>query len=373
MFDNFGLSEFLTIAFFALLFFGPEQLPRMGAKLGSWTRSLITQYKLFTSRWSEEALVVQDAVRESRAILDEIKAARHEITGTLQTARESVEESVEDAKEAVEEARGEVKDRIQHPELEAGAEKSVAAFAETQSILDDLEASRAAEVQETAVEPPVVSEPSLLPDAPPPAVAPPPEKAPPLAPAMEPEPEAAVLQAKDEPQRAEAEKKVAEQEPEVAASPEEDEPLDDWERNQSLIEEGLRPKAEKKAAEQEPEAAASPEEDEPLDDWERTRRLIEEGLRPQRAKVEEETQETIPEAASPSVEAGAQELVHLKEQLAVLQDQVRTLDRELVALRAAVQKEPSGNSGKAGDAVANVSLASKGIGSSLAVSDEGAQ
>ena len=43
MLDNFGFGEFFTLALLALLFFGPEQLPRIGARVGRWIRNM-TQY-----------------------------------------------------------------------------------------------------------------------------------------------------------------------------------------------------------------------------------------------------------------------------------------------------------------------------------------
>ena len=44
MLDNFGMGEFLMLALFALLFFGPERLPQIGAQLGKWLSKLIARF-----------------------------------------------------------------------------------------------------------------------------------------------------------------------------------------------------------------------------------------------------------------------------------------------------------------------------------------
>ncbi len=98
MFDNFGLSEFITLAIFALLFFGPERLPQMGAKLGQWLAKLTKQSRTFMYQWQEEALVIYDAVEEVRGIRDEIVAARNELAGTMSSAQSDITGSLDDVK-----------------------------------------------------------------------------------------------------------------------------------------------------------------------------------------------------------------------------------------------------------------------------------
>jgi hypothetical protein len=98
MFDNLGLGEFMTIAIFALLFFGPERLPQMGAKLGQWLGKLTQQSKLFMYQWREEALAIHGAVEEVKGIRDEIMAARNEIAGTVTSAQGDIAQSLDDVK-----------------------------------------------------------------------------------------------------------------------------------------------------------------------------------------------------------------------------------------------------------------------------------
>ena len=90
MFDNLGFGEIAMLALMALLFFGPERLPQIGARIGRWIATLTQSSKAFMNEWREEALVVYDAVEEVRGIRDEIAAARAEIAGTVTTARDDV-------------------------------------------------------------------------------------------------------------------------------------------------------------------------------------------------------------------------------------------------------------------------------------------
>jgi sec-independent protein translocase protein TatB len=98
MLDNLGLGEFFFLALLALIFFGPERLPQIGARLGRWIRSLTQYSSTFLNEWRDEALAVRDAVQEVKGIRDEIVAARAEIAGTLETARADVSGAVSGAR-----------------------------------------------------------------------------------------------------------------------------------------------------------------------------------------------------------------------------------------------------------------------------------
>ena len=90
MLDNLGFGEIAMLALMALLFFGPERLPQIGASIGRWIATLTQSSKAFMTEWQEEALVVYDAVKEVKDIRDEIFAARAEIASTMTTARDDV-------------------------------------------------------------------------------------------------------------------------------------------------------------------------------------------------------------------------------------------------------------------------------------------
>ena len=107
MLDNLGFGEFFFLALLALLFFGPERLPSIGARIGGWVRSLTQYSSAFLNEWRDEALAVRDAVEQVKGIRDEIVAAQAEITGTLEMARS-------DASDAVSGARHDVRQQIQH-------------------------------------------------------------------------------------------------------------------------------------------------------------------------------------------------------------------------------------------------------------------
>jgi Sec-independent protein translocase protein TatA len=148
MLDNLGLGEFFFLALLALVFFGPERLPQIGARLGRWIRSLTQYSSAFLNEWRDEALAVHDAVQEVKGIRDEIVAARSEIAGTLETART-------DLGDAVSGARLDVQQQVQRstqilPDNAASAAVpgapdeagEDAAIARTREILDRLPAKR---------------------------------------------------------------------------------------------------------------------------------------------------------------------------------------------------------------------------------------
>ena len=104
MLDNLGMGEFLILALFALLFFGPERLPEIGARVGRWLSQLTQASKVFMTQWTEEAAAIQDAVREIQGIRDEIRAAQAEISGSLDVARQDIAQTIDEARSTVREA-----------------------------------------------------------------------------------------------------------------------------------------------------------------------------------------------------------------------------------------------------------------------------
>lgn len=154
MLDNFGLMEFLVLAFMALLFFGPERLPQMGAKLGRWLTQLTQYSKTFMTQWSDEALAIQDAVSEVRGIREEIRAAQAEISSSLNTARQDITDTIDVAKSQIREAQpnpqafieGQPQLRpsplVSRPTASAESAGDDEAISKTQAILADLQAKR---------------------------------------------------------------------------------------------------------------------------------------------------------------------------------------------------------------------------------------
>jgi Sec-independent protein translocase protein TatA len=122
MLDNFGLGEFFFLAMLALLFFGPERLPQIGARLGRWVAGLTQYSKAFLTEWREEALAIHEAVEEVKGIRDEIVAAQQELSSTLDTARDDLVEGVDTAKDAISGASRDVAQRIQDQQQEAASD-----------------------------------------------------------------------------------------------------------------------------------------------------------------------------------------------------------------------------------------------------------
>ena len=134
MFDNFGLGEFMTIAIFALLFFGPERLPQMGAKLGQWLGKLTQQSKLFMYQWREEALAIHGAVEEVKGIRDEIMAARNEIAGTVTSAQSDISQSLDDVKGTLKNSQVTYEKMVKEAETEQRAKQPTQAGGEEEAI-----------------------------------------------------------------------------------------------------------------------------------------------------------------------------------------------------------------------------------------------
>jgi Sec-independent protein translocase protein TatA len=101
MLDNLGFGEFFFLGLLLFLFFGPERLPQMGARLGRWVSNLTRYSGAFMNEWREEALAVHDAMEQVRGMRDEIAAARAEIASTLHEARDDLGEAVQGARQDV--------------------------------------------------------------------------------------------------------------------------------------------------------------------------------------------------------------------------------------------------------------------------------
>jgi Sec-independent protein translocase protein TatA len=341
MFDNFGIGEFLMLAFFALLFFGPERLPQMGAKLGRWLAKLTQQSKLFMTQWREEALAIQEAVQEVKGIRDEIMAARNEIAETMHTAQQDVTESLDDARGALGEATSDVSQAI----TEAGPSALAAsgdgsgeakgrrtAIEQTQQILADLDRKRAGS-QDVAEEGQDLEE---------------------IAQVEEPE----VERDDQAVETGVAEGQIGAEEPEVAEGAGAFEGAPGAEGTQAVEEAQATKPIETAQKDVQLEAQEAVEEAEPEDEWTRNYRLIQEGLesRPSSAQAESDVRikgakETVPgELAEPagaaeSVESGGHggpplpalgtldEFTRLNKEIARLQAEMHLLRKEVQALR----------------------------------------
>jgi len=101
MLDSLGFGEIFFLGLLLFLFFGPERLPQIGARLGRWVSNLTRYSGAFMNEWREEALAVHDAVEQVKGMRDEIAAARAEIAGTLYEARDDLGEAVQGARQDV--------------------------------------------------------------------------------------------------------------------------------------------------------------------------------------------------------------------------------------------------------------------------------
>ncbi|MBN1933326.1 MAG: twin-arginine translocase TatA/TatE family subunit [Anaerolineae bacterium] len=376
MFDNFGAGELFMLAVFALLFFGPERLPQMGAKLGQWLGKLTQQSKLFMNQWREEALVIHEAVEEVRGIRDEIAATQRQLADTMKSAQSDVNQSLDEVKGALggsnatlESLAAAAKDQERTRQLEQAAPKAHGeqeAIEKTQAILANVQAQLTGAQIPAGTEHPQEPSPTLEPQQLDPlaqlerakmewrdrlAATPPAQNV--LGSRVVQEPTASKPKG---PTASERTAQVMERMRRQMAG----EPVDDLET--LVAPPPLEPTAAltpqeppiqtQPAAPSEPTAPAGVQdpagvEQAPEDEWTRTRNLILEGMKGKTGPVQIKSASAPPEAA-PKKEAvrlpeiatvvsdnGTQtKIVELNGQVASLQDEIQSLRKALEALRA---------------------------------------
>jgi Sec-independent protein translocase protein TatA len=157
MLDNLGFGEIFFLGLLLFLFFGPERLPQLGARLGRWVANLTRYSGTFMNEWREEALAVHDAMEQVRGMREEIAAARAEIASTLHEARDDLGGAVEGARQDVaqqvqratrfEVAKGPVRAAARGGVEGSAGQGEDAAIARTQQVVDGLRAKRAERVK----------------------------------------------------------------------------------------------------------------------------------------------------------------------------------------------------------------------------------
>jgi sec-independent protein translocase protein TatB len=84
--SNFNGLELIFILILALLLFGPEKIPEIASKLGSWARSLRNFSRQFMASLSEEA-GLNDLTEDGSSLTDSIKDTASELNQAAQTIR----------------------------------------------------------------------------------------------------------------------------------------------------------------------------------------------------------------------------------------------------------------------------------------------
>ena len=93
---NFNWIELLFILVLGILLFGPDRLPAIGAKLGSYTRALQSLSGQFLAQWWEEAGVA-DVTREGTSVVATVREAVAEVRGAVRPIEEAVAAVVSEA------------------------------------------------------------------------------------------------------------------------------------------------------------------------------------------------------------------------------------------------------------------------------------
>jgi len=114
---NFNWIELLFILTLGILLFGPDRLPAIGAKLGSYARALQSLSTQFMARWWEEAGVA-DVTREGTDVVTTVREAVAEVRGAIRPVEEAavaVTPEVMGAVRSIEEAAAAVVPEVQVP------------------------------------------------------------------------------------------------------------------------------------------------------------------------------------------------------------------------------------------------------------------
>ena len=86
--ENFNWIELLFILVLGILLFGPDRLPTIGAKLGSYARALQSLSGQFMAQWWEEAGVA-DVTREGTDVVATVREAVAEVRGAVRPIEEA--------------------------------------------------------------------------------------------------------------------------------------------------------------------------------------------------------------------------------------------------------------------------------------------
>jgi len=93
---NFNWIELLFILVLGILLFGPDRLPAIGAKLGSYTRALQSLSGQFLAQWWQEAGVA-DVTREGTNVVATVREAVAEVRGAVRPIEETAAAVVSEA------------------------------------------------------------------------------------------------------------------------------------------------------------------------------------------------------------------------------------------------------------------------------------
>jgi len=93
---NFNWIELLFILVLGILLFGPDRLPAIGAKLGSYARALQSLSGQFMAQWWEEAGVASVA-REGTDVVATVREAVAEVRSAVRPIKEAAAAAVSEA------------------------------------------------------------------------------------------------------------------------------------------------------------------------------------------------------------------------------------------------------------------------------------
>lgn len=87
--SNLNGMEILFILILALIIFGPEKLPTIGAKLGEYSRVLRELTSQVMAQWRQEA-EIDSATKEATSMAESLRESMEGVKGSVQPVEEAV-------------------------------------------------------------------------------------------------------------------------------------------------------------------------------------------------------------------------------------------------------------------------------------------
>lgn len=87
--SNFNGMEIFFILVLALIIFGPERLPEIGAKLGQYTRTLRQVSSQIMTQWRQE-VGLDETVNQGKGLAADLRSASEEIKKSIQPVEKTI-------------------------------------------------------------------------------------------------------------------------------------------------------------------------------------------------------------------------------------------------------------------------------------------
>lgn len=120
--SNFNGLEFFFILVLALIIFGPERLPAIGAKLGEYTRTLRQISSQIMAQWRQE-VGLDETVDQGKGFAAELRSTSEEIKKSIRPVEKTIAAAAKPSLKTINDAvQGTASDQEEGPPTEAKRE-----------------------------------------------------------------------------------------------------------------------------------------------------------------------------------------------------------------------------------------------------------